>query len=156
MTLTAHIAVGSAIGYATGNPVLGFFAGFLSHHIIDSIAHSDAGSLGSDIENIFKDKIGLFWVFIDILLAGALFLVFLVHTGFSPVIFWGAVGGAMPDIIDNSPFWSPSLRKTFPTNYFHKFHDTIHWTITSKKYLWVGFLTQAILIGISTLYLFHA
>ena len=156
MTLTAHIAVGSAVGYATGNPILGFFAGFLSHHIIDSIAHSDAGSLSSDIENIFKDKTGLFLVLFDILIAGLMFFVLLIRTDFSYTLFWGAVGGATPDIIDNSPFWSPTLRKIFPTKYFHKFHDTIHWTIKNKKYLWVGFLTQVILIGISIAYLYCA
>ena len=154
MTLSAHIVVGSAVGLATGNPALGFFAGFLSHHIIDAIPHSDAGSLGADINNIFKNTRGLVWVAADIFLAFLIFCFILFKTDFSSAVFWGAVGGAAPDIIDNSPFWSPTLRKVFPTNYYHKFHDTLHWTIKDKKILWVGVTTQVIAVLGSLIYIY--
>lgn len=145
MTLSAHISVACAVGLATNNPVAGFFAGFLSHHIIDGIPHSDAGSLGANVQNIFKNK-SLKYVIADIILALIVFIVIWTKLNFSPIIFWAAVGGAFPDLLDNSPFWSMYTRSVFPTNYYHKLHETIHFTIKSKKYFWVGIATQIVLI----------
>jgi len=68
-----------------------------------------------------------------------------------PMIF-GAFGAILPDLIDNMPFWSPRLRKAFPFNYYHLFHEKIHFTIINNKYFWVGILTQVILIACSLWY----
>lgn len=37
MLFTTHALVGEAIGVATGNPVLGFLGGVISHHLADWI-----------------------------------------------------------------------------------------------------------------------
>lgn len=153
MTLTAHISVACAVGLATKNPVAGFFAGFLSHHIIDAIPHSDAGSLGANVYNLLKNK-SLKYVIADIVLAAIFFIVVWLKYDLSSLIFWSALGGALPDLIDNSPFWSKYTRKVFPTNYYHKFHEKVHFTILNKKYFWVGILTQIVLIVISSYFLF--
>lgn len=153
MTLTAHISVACAVGVATKSPTLGFFAGFLSHHIIDAIPHSDAGSLGSNIYNALQNK-ALKYIIIDVAAAAIIFFLIWNKNGFSSIVFWSAVGGALPDVIDNSPYWSQYTRKVFPTNYYHRFHETVHYTILSQKYFWVGIATQLVLIAVSSYYIF--
>lgn len=154
MTLSAHVAVGSAVGLATGNPVAGFMFGWISHHIADATAHSDAGSVGADVGSVMGDQKVLRMVFIDIFLAAAILILFALYTDRSTLVFWGALGGAFPDLVDNCPFWSPVLRKYFPFNIFHLVHETIHCTIKQKKYFWLGMLTQVVAVTVSFCYLF--
>ncbi len=154
MTLTAHIAIGSAVGLATGNPVAAFFAGWVSHHIADGIAHSDAGSVGAKIDNILSDKKNLRMVFLDILIAIIVFGIFVMGSDRNILVFWGALGGMFPDLVDNSPFWSLTTRKYFPFNILHLVHETIHCTVKQKKYFWLGILTQILAVTISFCYLF--
>lgn len=56
MTLTTHTAIGAAIGSAVGNPILGFFAGFASHFLVDMIPHGD--SKMSDSWRLMRKKRG--------------------------------------------------------------------------------------------------
>ena len=151
MTLTTHVCVGAAIGFASKNPTLGFFAGLLSHHIVDGLPHNDGGSLGAKLENIFfpAHRRALFFVIADIVMAIAIFLFAFAKTDFSPVLFFAVFGAVLPDVIDNSPLWSPKLRKIFPFNWYHKLHETVHFTIESKKWFWVGILSQLSLVFIS-------
>ncbi|OPZ95907.1 MAG: hypothetical protein BWY70_01890 [Bacteroidetes bacterium ADurb.Bin408] len=154
MTLTAHVCTACAIGVATGDPLLGFLGGFLSHHVLDAIPHSDAGSLGANVNNMLKSN-SLKYVILDIVLAGIIFFTIWGRYSFNLVIFFSALGGALPDIIDNSPFWSKYTRKVFPTNYYHKFHETVHFTILNKRYFWVGIATQALFIMLSLYYIYY-
>lgn len=154
MTLSAHVSIGSAVGLATGNPVAGFFAGWMTHHILDSIPHSDVGSVGANIETILKDKKGLEYVVLDIAVAFLIFVIFIIVSKSPELVFFGALGGAFPDIIDNSPFWSPYLRKIFPFDYFHKLHEFLHYTILDKKYFWIGYSTQIISITAAFIFLY--
>lgn len=155
MTLTAHTCAGSAIAVVTGDPLTGFFVGLLSHHVLDAIAHSDLGSLGGNINNIFNNKKNLFYVLADILFAFVLFVVFAFKIADFSQIFWSVGGAILPDVIDNSPFWSKYTRKIFPTNYYHKFHETVHCTILKKKYFWVGIATQLVVVLISLYYIYN-
>ena len=155
MNFTAHIAVGSAVGFATKNPYLGFAAGMISHQVIDAIPHIDPGSIGANSENIFKNKPALIWVFTDIIIGISLFWFILNQLDFASFVLWGAIGGISTDVIDNSPFWSKKLCVIFPFNHFHFIHEKIHYTIENKKYFWVGILTQLILIFASLFFMFN-
>jgi len=42
MNLTVHAAAGAIVAQYTGNPILGFFYGLLSHIILDMIPHGDS------------------------------------------------------------------------------------------------------------------
>jgi len=149
MNLSTHVAVGATVGYLSKDPILGFFAGFISHHIIDQIPHADGGSFDIDVKDFARDQRILTIVAIDLVLVIMLGLfIFTVHGVYWPIIL-GAFGGALPDLIDNMPFWSPNLRKKIPFNYYHKFHEFFHFTIIDSKYLFVGILTQLLLILIS-------
>ncbi len=154
MTLSAHVAVGSAVGLVTGNPVAGFLFGWISHHIADATPHSDAGSVGANVESVMADQKVLRMVFVDIFLAAAIFILFALKTDRNTLVLWGALGGAFPDLVDNCPFWSPVLRNYFPFNLFHIVHETVHFTILNKKYFYLGMLTQVLFIAASLYYLF--
>jgi len=149
MNLSAHVAVGATVGYFTGNPALGFVAGFLSHHVIDALPHTDGGSFKVNVKDFAKDIRIIKIVAIDLVLMTVIGLFLYTLHGFYLPMVLGAIGGAMPDIIDNMPFWSPRLRKIFPFNYYHRFHEYFHFTIENEKWLWTGIATQIILILIS-------
>ncbi len=151
MTLTTHVSVGMAVGTIVGNPVAGFFVGLASHHICDLIPHSDPGSRGATVDNIFdrKNRGSLVWVIGDVIVAATIFLAVFLLTGNKSAIFWSVFGATISDFIDNSPLWSQWLRERFPVKQFHAFHEKVHFTIKSKKYFWVGILTQAVLIILS-------
>jgi len=151
---TAHIIVGSAVGLAAGEPGLALAAGFVSHHIIDALPHSDSGSFGGSVQNILSSKRLIRWVWFDVA-AGSLILAVLIfwQLPYWKLVFFGAVGGVLTDVIDNSPFWSVKLRRIFPFNFFHRFHEKFHFTIQNKKYIWIGWIAQIILIVLSLYYI---
>lgn len=149
MQLTTHAAVGAAVGIATGNPALAFIAGFISHHIIDAIAHTDGGSYNVDVKNFLSDKRIVNIVGFDLILLIVLISVLMEARGFYYPMILGAFGGVLPDLIDNMPFWSADLRKIFPFNLYHRFHEKFHFTITNPKFFWAGVLTQIVLISFS-------
>ncbi|OQA52365.1 MAG: hypothetical protein BWY43_00542 [candidate division WS2 bacterium ADurb.Bin280] len=154
MTLTAHISAGSAVAVATGNPVLGFFAGLISHHLLDAVPHSDLGSLGGNIHNILKDRKNLLYVFADIFIGLIVFIFIAIKIADFSLVFWSVGGAILPDVIDNSPFWSVRARETFLGRYYHKLHETVHFTITNKKYFYLGLLTQLAVILFCLYYVF--
>jgi hypothetical protein len=154
MTLTAHVAIGSAVGLATGNPVAAFLAGWLSHHVADMVAHTDLGSAEVKIDNLLSDRKNQKIVFADVATAIIIFVIFALKSDRNTLVFWGAFGGMFPDLVDNSPFWNPAIRRYFPFNFFHLIHETAHYTIKKRKYFWFGILTQIVAVIISLCYLF--
>jgi len=80
MTAVAHTAVGGAIGAFGMNAPVSFILGALSHYPLDIIPHWD-------LEKIWIDTV---------LTIGSL-VTLLIIFGNGP-IFWGALGGALPDL----------------------------------------------------------
>lgn len=152
MLFTSHIVIGSAVGYAANlagdnSGAFSFLGGFVSHQLADMIPHVDIGSSGVSIKNILSKKKAIGSVVADLVVGTIILLIILYFKlPYLKFIFWGAIGGVATDVIDNSPFWSVKLRNYFPINWFHKIHEELHFTITNKKYLWVGVLTQLVLI----------
>ena len=153
MNLTTHIAVGSAVGLAVGNPVAGFFVGWASHHFIDAIPHSDPGSFGSNGTDWLDSKRSVVWTLVDIIIGLALLTVILLKSNLNIILLWSVIGSTWPDVIDNSPFWSERLRKVFPIKQFHQLHEVVHYTIKSGKYFWFGILTQLVVSAASIYYI---
>ncbi len=94
MTTFTHTAVGGALGCAGLGSAGSFAAGFVSHFPLDLIPHWD-----------LKSK----WME-SCLTLGALGLLFALF-GPTPV-FWGALGGALPDLEHLLPF----SRKFYPSH----------------------------------------
>lgn len=151
MLSISHVFVGAAVGAATGNPVLGFLAGILSHHVLDQIPHWDVGSFyepGFDTDEPNTRDYAIATV--DSLLAvGALWWL---ARGYGGVDYWpliaGGVGGLTPDIWHHIPIWKHWTRTAPVTRHWFKIHERFHWTVP-QRLMWWGLFTQAVAIGLS-------
>ena len=101
MTITTHATIGAVIGQATGNPVLAFVIGFLSHFLIDIIPHGDTGL--ADNFRIYKKqrKQAVAYSIVDGIIA--IFFVLLLANvkdiGQMSLFSWGIVGAVLPDLL---------------------------------------------------------
>lgn len=101
MTLTTHATIGAVIGQVSGNPILAFVFGFISHFIVDMIPHGDTGL--SDNFRIFKRKRkqavaysvldGIFALFFVLLLAN------MKDINNMQLYTWGIIGSVLPDLL---------------------------------------------------------
>lgn len=145
------MTVGATIGLITRDPYLGFVAGLFSHHVLDMIPHTDPGSTGVTVKNILKHPKTLSLVAFDGLLALFFVGLFINLYGINYAILLGAFGGILPDLIDNIPFWTIKLRRTRLGGMYHKLHEFFHYTVMNPKYIWLGILSQLILIFLALL-----
>lgn len=151
MNISTHVAVGATVGFIARDPYLGFFAAVVSHHVLDMIPHSDPGSTGVTVKNILKHPKALWLIAFDGLLALVFVALFINLYGFNYAIIFGAFGGILPDLVDNSPFWTFKFRKTRFGRSYHKLHEFCHYTVMNPKYIWLGILSQLILIFLALL-----
>jgi hypothetical protein len=165
MIATAHViiggAVGTAVGLVTQNPFAAVAAGVASHFLCDLTPHLDHPPAPKDSHGdmIWTPSV---WVFAvaDSLLSFILVLtVWIVFDGFptlNPFVL-GAMGGYLPDFIDNVPFWNKYTRPLPLFKQFHAFHEGIHqvWNqrYPMERYAWLGVITQVIFITVSILFL---
>ncbi|MDP3999004.1 MAG: hypothetical protein Q8P76_00200 [bacterium] len=131
MTLTTHAIVGAAAAQIfPSQPWLAFFAGFISHFIIDTIPHRDYSlssltesaddPLAADMainKNSIKDflKVG-FDASLGIVLASFIFTNFYESTLLLAII--GAVGGIVPDGLQFA-YWKMRIE---PLKSLQRFH----------------------------------
>jgi hypothetical protein len=167
MIATSHVIIGGTaaliVGTVTQNPVAAFAVGIVSHLICDTIPHidhPDAPKIGKDI--VFTKKVIIF-ALADSLLA--FFLTLYMWTTYfnfpdltQPYI-WGALGGYLPDFIDNVPLWRFRIRTLPGFKQFHKLHESVHdlWRDTyfpMPEYWLLGSVTQVIAVGASVWYIF--
>ncbi|MFH1405229.1 MAG: hypothetical protein ABIH21_04005 [Patescibacteria group bacterium] len=130
MTLTTHATIGAVIGRATGNPLLAFFIGFISHFIFDIIPHGDS-KLAKDYYVLKKKKKKAF-AFVTIDGVIALFLV-LILANIKDIVdirlyTWGVVGAVLPDLLVGLN----DITKTKFLKKFHKLHFYFHNLATNK------------------------
>lgn len=156
MIATSHVIIGGAVGVAVGsvthNPIAALAAGFVSHLICDAIPHYDHPDAPKiDGELVWTPAV---WVFalVDSITAFLLTLFIWIYfynfPSLSPYAV-GALGGYLPDLIDNVPFWKRHIRRLTGFKQFHWFHDRIHdWEriLPMPKYAWLGALTQLAII----------
>lgn len=103
MTFAVHASAGMLVGRLTGNPILGFFFGFISHFLLDMIPHGDEYLL-QNYRATKKIKESILYLLAD---AGVtvFMLVYLLtqgifsrsFAGFAGIM--GAVGGLVPDLL---------------------------------------------------------
>jgi hypothetical protein len=174
MTVTAHVliggAIGMAVGAATSNPTTGLIAsivaGIASHFVMDTIPHIDHPPAPRVNNNLVWTPSVWVWGVTDSLLA--LLVTFGFWTSFfgfptlTPFLL-GAIGGALPDVIDNIPFWNTWLRRQPGFRQFHGLHDATHhvWhrffkpteDLTWPSWWVIGTVTQVVAVGLSLWYL---
>ena len=147
MLILAHSTIGLLVGTAVKNPVLSFFLGWLSHYVLDFIPHSDTGYFKARGDNWLRDKKIVAWVIGDGLLSLFLVMTVILKKGWQISLITAYIGSLLPDIIDNSPFWSKTLHQKMPLlNWEYKhIHNYFHHTITNKKlFVWVAIISYAV------------
>src|SRR4051794_23084097 len=115
MIMTGHLLVGGAIG-AVATTILpppwavpfSFLAGIVSHHLLDLIPHTDAAPFWPDTRRIpwFAMLVITIEVLLGCSLTGTLFVA--QHTSWAFAA--GAVGGILPDVLDEVPAWKHHFR----------------------------------------------
>jgi hypothetical protein len=165
MIATAHViiggAVGTAVGLVTQNPVTMVAAGVVSHFLCDLTPHLDHPPALKDKKgDIIWNRAVWIFAFTDSILS--LIIVLIVWNKFgefpasSPFVL-GAIGGYLPDFIDNVPFWNKYTRPLPGFKQFHSFHEQIHkvWTTRypMEQYAWLGITTQVVAVLVAILFL---
>lgn len=144
MIITAHVIAGGAIGELVGNPAGAFFLGIILHFILDAIPHYDT------VDKIpqFSGRQIIFTT--TEILIGILMLLFVIklpldRTILNSLFAWGALGGLVPDLLDNVPFWHDKFMSTKFGRSFHHFHHAIH---KKQPGFFIGITTQIITIAL--------
>lgn len=149
MLFTTHILAGAALGATTDSPGIAFGIGLVSHHLLDWIPHFDTGSLFNGKKrpkNLTPQE--FFIASLDVMM-GLGFLAIIWLTTNQPItIFWGAIGGVIPDLADNIPVVKDKFRQTTFGSWFHAFHVKFHKTLPIAKIIG-GLAIQFLIIILS-------
>ena len=121
MISTTHITTGAALGLAVGssmsNDVLAipaaFAVGVISHHILDMIIHTDAGSFRKkgDISPLSSGE--RLFAYADNFIGTIIILWIFFSKEPSWAMLFGAAGGNFPDIFHHPNWWQAKTRAMF-------------------------------------------
>ncbi len=153
MLSTPHLLVGAAIGAATGNPALGYAGGVLSHFVLDAIPHTDQELLEQPGKGTIMPA-DYAAVIVDILLGIGLVWYVSTFGGTGQInMYAGALGGISPDLLNNVPFWSPTINKWPGVAQFFALHDAVNHHNLSEQSKLLGVVTQFAAIALAVLVL---
>lgn len=148
MTLTTHATLGAVIGHATGNPLLAFIFGFISHFLIDMVPHGDTGM--SDNFRIHKRhrRRAVAYVVVDAIFAMFFVLMLANARDIDSVraYSWGIVGGVLPDFLVGVY----EITKTRLLRWFNTLHFFFHDFFVKRKGdvpLYYAIMAQVVLIA---------
>jgi len=145
MLLGAHLMAGAAAGEYINNPYLAFAAGFILHFILDAVPHFDT----TDDNKFTFRQIAL--ISVDGIIGLLIFFVCYRQFSVHKISFLaGALGGIVPDIIDNVPFWQKIIKNNKFGKKFHSFHA---WVQSIKVAPIPGIAVQYLIIAITVLIL---
>jgi hypothetical protein len=148
MTLTTHATLGAVIGHATGNPLLAFIFGFISHLLIDMIPHGDTGISDNFRVHKRRRKQAVAYVMVDAIIA-IIFVLLLANTRdieSMRAYSWGIAGGVLPDLLVGIY----EITKTRFLRWFNTLHFFFHDFFTNRKGdvpLYYALMAQIVLIA---------
>ena len=149
---TGHLLVGGAIGAAAATqlppPVavpVALGCGILSHHLLDLIPHTDAATFWPGPRQRLPWSVSLLVAF-EILLGLSLtgFFCFSLHTTLAFVA--GALGGILPDLLDEVPLWQERFRGTALGSVWHRWHTRLHCADMANSWL-TGVVIDALVVA---------
>jgi len=153
MYLTVHASAGILIGSQTGNPLLAFIVGVLSHYLLDSIPHDSIEGHDWHEKGDMVKKFALEASIDFCVLLGM--IVFLQEKDLlilsSPIV-WGIIGAVIIDFIWGGIELFKLKGKVF--SWFIDIHEGVHAFFYKKQYIplryaaLIQLLTLAILVGI--------
>ena len=115
MILTGHLLIGGAIGVVASTLIPSPWAvpvalglGVLSHHLLDLLPHTDAATFWPEQDNI--PGTALVIVTLEVLAGLTLTGTLLVAQHTTWAFAAGALGGILPDLLDEMPLWQHLFR----------------------------------------------
>ncbi len=160
MILFTHAVVGGAVGSVIqSHPVLAFGAGFLSHFLLDAIPHWDyklesgtsitpQNKLQGDFSINKQFLFDLIKIGTDMLSGFVITYVFIYGNILNPQdffggnIFWGLVGGVLPDFLQFAYYKT----KKEPLTSLQKFHIWSHSSIRLHDWYILGPTIQLLIV----------
>lgn len=158
MLATSHLLFGAALGTLIPDPTVAFVVGVGSHYLLDALPHVEPGLFRRrDNNGNLRPELERF----EYWLAGAdvifglsiTFFIWTAHTHSLPLL-TGALGGLLPDILDNVPWWNQLVWKVPWLHRLAKFHKTIHFPTIPEKRWWWGIPAPLIILVFSVARLF--
>lgn len=167
MLAVPHVLVGAALGSLVGDvpgaPVIAFAVGWASHYVLDSVPHwerlyrpHDQAGFETDTPASDWPRHIFFQAVVDVVIAGLILFVIATNTSEAAwwqtdQIFWGGVGGLVPDLLGNVPFWNRTLRKIPGFKQEHTFHSNVHISpvLQNRVPRLTGLLTQVVAVAAS-------
>ncbi|MGE5392337.1 MAG: hypothetical protein ACM3NH_01165 [Candidatus Saccharibacteria bacterium] len=163
MIASTHVIVGGAVGIAVGaathNPIAALAAGFASHLVLDAIPHFDHPDVPKVNDELVWTRAVWIFALADSIFAFLLTLFIWLNFYSFPTLTpyaLGALGGYLPDLIDNVPFWKQKLRALPVFREFHAFHQRIHdWEkfLPMPRFWFLGTVTQIALVVPALIYI---
>ena len=152
MISTTHITTGAALGLAVGSVIpnawiaipVAFIVGVASHHILDTIPHTDPGSFRDPNDLSLMHTNEARFAYIDNSIGTTIILYFFLTGHPSWPMLFGAAGGNFPDTFHHPHWWAAKTRALFNGAYY-RFHHDYHFTARGKL-LTLGVVTNAIFI----------
>jgi len=140
MIISTHIISGGFAGEMLQNPILAFLVGIISHFILDAVPHTDNFMDGKCRWNCKQTIFTSVDIFLTIGLLVFLHPALTIHNSF----WWGALGGLLPDLIDNVPILRGYLLKYKIVQKYHAFHEATH--LLREPNIILGMLSQVMMI----------
>ncbi len=158
MLITPHVAVGAAIGVATGDPIAGFAGGVASHFVLDAIPHTDPGTWhfyeDFSTHDLHAGDFTLGIVDVAVAVFGYVWLAGVAPLATLPSIL-GAMGGALPDALVLVGLFYPKATKSRFLKGYYELVEKYHRTARPNQWI-LGIVTQIVAVAVSVWYLVNA
>jgi hypothetical protein len=151
MILTGHLLIGGAIGVVATSQFpspwavpLSFGLGVFSHHLLDLLPHTDAATFWPDPRKVpgFAVLLVTLEVLAGLGTTGTLFVA--QHTTCAFVA--GALGGILPDLLDEMPLWQERFRTSRLGSAWHHWHCRLHCADMAARWQ-MGLMIDAVVVG---------
>ncbi len=151
MILTGHLLIGGAIGVVATTLCpspwvvpLSLGLGILSHHLLDWLPHTDAATFWPDPRAVPALAVAVVAgeVAGGVLLTSTLLLA--QHTSWAFAA--GAVGGILPDMLDEMQLWQQRFRRTQLGALWHRWHLRLHCADMANQWR-LGLVVDALVVG---------
>lgn len=119
MLIAAHSVSAGVVGEVIADPILALLFGFILHFILDAIPHYDTTDGGK------FTKRQLFLLALDGIVGLTILIFLFINSSAKLPFVMGILGGLLPDLLDNVPFWDKQFRRTIFGKRFHQFHEKI-------------------------------
>jgi hypothetical protein len=165
MIMTGHLLIGGALGVTAGtllssvSPALSLWAvplalgvGILSHHFLDLVPHTDAATFWPDPRQVpwFAVAVVASEVALGFSLTGLLFVA--QHKTWAFVS--GALGGVLPDLLDEIPLWQQRFRRSALGKFWHRWHIRLHCADMANRWR-LGLVIDVLVVGGGLLFLLN-